>query len=101
MDVKEKLIEILHTYAHRPIPADKLADHLLLHGVTVQVHSRWIYMGRADGKRIFRCENCDSLVYGAGDFCKVCGAKMDLPQISQRTAEALAEIGQQAHEVTP
>ena len=41
------------------------------------VHGEWIYKVTNNGKMIFECSNCKSLIAGRGRFCKECGAKMD------------------------
>jgi hypothetical protein len=41
------------------------------------VHARWEYVGKSSGKLIHRCTNCKSEICGSGDYCKMCGAKMD------------------------
>ena len=41
------------------------------------VHAHWEYTGESDGKKIYRCTNCQALLSGTGNFCKECGAQMD------------------------
>ena len=41
------------------------------------VHAYWEYIGESDGKKIYRCTNCQVLLSGTGNFCKECGAQMD------------------------
>lgn len=41
------------------------------------VHARWEFAGVSAGRKIYRCTNCKTLIYGQGDYCQVCGAKMD------------------------
>ena len=41
------------------------------------VHAHWEYIGESDGKKIYRCTNCQALLSGTGNFCKECGAQMD------------------------
>lgn len=41
------------------------------------VSAHWEYAGESDGKKIYRCTNCQMLLSGTGNFCKECGAKMD------------------------
>ena len=40
-------------------------------------HTRMEYAGMSAGKRIYRCRNCKTLVYGPGNYCKECGAIVD------------------------
>lgn len=41
------------------------------------VHAHWEYAGESEGKKIYRCTNCQMLLPGTGNFCKECGAQMD------------------------
>lgn len=40
-------------------------------------HTRMEYAGISAGKRIYRCMNCKTLIYGPGNYCKECGAIVD------------------------
>lgn len=61
-------------------------------------HGRWEYVGESNGVKVYRCTNCGSLVAGQGNFCKVCGAMMDLPNITKETAQALEAMGKNVHQ---
>lgn len=41
------------------------------------VSAHWEYAGESDGKKIYRCTNCQAVLPGTGNFCKECGARMD------------------------
>lgn len=68
-------------------------------------HGRWEYNGEVDcdGNLQANCSCC-----GAGDkhapcmvgnvpYCWKCGAKMDLPQVTEQTKNALYKMGEKAH----
>ena len=81
MDVREKLVELIEQsgacfecfpvgdYEQKQI--EKIANHLIAHGVTVQKHGR----GLLDG----RCSEClENPLTTHKTYCPSCEAKMDL-----------------------
>ena len=85
MYVREKLVELLNEVQEtgvNEIPAgfgctreyiknEKVASHLIAHGVTVQKHGRWLLDGR--------CSEClENPLTTHKTYCPSCGAKMDL-----------------------
>ena len=81
MDVREKLVELIEQsgacfecfpvgdYEQEQI--EKIANHLIAHGVTVQKHGRWLLDGR--------CSEClENPLTTHKTYCPSCGAKMDL-----------------------
>ena len=81
-NTREKLIELCGDLMELPCcdTYEGMADHLIANDVTIQKHARWVYVGTSDGKKIYTCTNCECLISGQGDYCKCCGAKMDLPK---------------------
>ena len=81
MDVREKLVELIEQsgacfecfpvgdYGQKQI--EKIANHLIANGVTVQKHGRWLLDGR--------CSEClENPLTTHKTYCPSCGAKMDL-----------------------
>ena len=79
MNDREKLIELLDCVTRKYRfdaweNTDKIADHLIMNGVVVQKHARWI---ERSGDKF--CSECDSASYNRSfNFCPICGAKMNL-----------------------
>ena len=60
------------------------------------VHGRWVKLGKHD----WACSVCKRGVpysYTGHHYCPKCGAKMDLPKITDQTQAALDAIGRKAH----
>ena len=94
MDVREKLVELLEG-AESAIYWDgsekwfieKIADHLIAHGVTVQECGHWISLTECANAGVY-CSVCHKKVYKEdyawcnrknklrSDYCPHCGAKM-------------------------
>lgn len=83
MYVREKLVELIR---HEVVPyfAERIADHLIAHGVTVQDVpdtnvGKWIKNGWND----YSCSVCGCQLIGHGasrwKYCPHCGTKM-MPQ---------------------
>ena len=100
MDVREKLVELIGSTEYRNGSLvgnnfqkgfiEKIASHLIAHGVTVQKHG---YLEtvvevkdntvcgngvKIEYKRCSCCKNPSK--FFEDDFCGNCGAKLDLPQ---------------------
>ena len=90
MDVRVKLVELLRDVQYLGGLEEKIADHLIANGVTVQEHG---YLEtvvevkdntvcgngvKIEYKRCSRCKNPSKFL--EDDFCGNCGAKLDLPQ---------------------
>lgn len=89
MDVREKLVEILGEFllwpskmknVWMPQGIEKLADHLISNGVTVQDRGNWKYYHKQN-KAV--CTNCSferdlDANFGKAIACPNCGARMDL-----------------------
>lgn len=54
-----------------------LSDCELLPDENAKICGRWIYRGETAGKKGYECSACHSLIYGAGNYCKHCGAFMN------------------------
>lgn len=99
MDVREKLAEILGEFliwpskmkdVWMPQGIEKLAEHLIAHGVTVQEHGYWetvvevrdnTVCGNGVKIEYKRCSCCKKPAkFFEDNFCGSCGAKLDLPQ---------------------
>ena len=86
MNVREKLVELLREVQYLGGLEEKIADHLIAHGVTVQECGQWIYDFNLAGSNFYRCSVCDRQetllekedIYEYCPFCH-CGAKM-IPQ---------------------
>ena len=80
MDVREKLVELLRDVQYLGGLEEKIADHLIANGVTVQEFGQW-----NDGdpycpiciKDKFRGLDADVWAGWKPDYCHNCGAKMD------------------------
>ena len=98
MDVREKLVELAQEY-YDSVPwyadiadlnAEKFADKLIAHGVTVQEHGYWetvvevrdnTVCGNGAKIKYKRCSCCKNPAkFLEDDFCGNCGAKLDLAQ---------------------
>ena len=94
MDVREKLVELLDDmqrsgtgYFGSAIENKKIADYLILHGVTVQECGYWISLTDCANAGVY-CSVCHKKVYKEdyawcnrknklrSDYCPHCGAKM-------------------------
>lgn len=87
MDVKEKLVELLRDVQYLGGLEEKIADHLIDNGVTVQKYGYWISLtdcANADvyysvcNKKVYKedyawCNRKNKL---RSDYCPHCGAKM-------------------------
>lgn len=63
-------------------------------------HGSWIPAGKTErGTNILMCSCCKKKRKGISksNYCRDCGARMDLPDISQETLDAMIEIGKDAH----
>ena len=99
MDVREKLIDILEEFllwpskmknVWMPQCIEKLADHLIANGVTVQECGYWVSLTDCANAGVY-CSVCNKKVYKEdyawcnrknklrSDYCPHCGAKM-MPQ---------------------
>ena len=57
---------------------EKIADHLIAHGVTVQKHGWFnVYHGAMYPYSCSECGNCHARRV---NFCERCGTKLDLPE---------------------
>ena len=89
MDVREKLVELLRDVQYLGGLEEKIADHLLANGVTVQKHGYWetvvevmdnTVCGNGVKIEYKRCSCSKNPVkFFEDDFCGNCGAKLDLP----------------------
>ena len=98
MDVREKLVELLRDVQYLGGLEEKIADHLIENGVTVQEwisadkrmptqedapvrHGRWIKVGYACGETEWQCSACKETEWRTSasrlKYCLFCGAKMD------------------------
>ena len=90
MDVRVKLVELLRDVQYLGGLEEKIADHLIANGVTVQEHG---YLEtvvevkdntvcgngvKIEYKRCSCCKNPPTFL--ENDFCGHCGAKLDLEQ---------------------
>ena len=90
MDVRVKLVELLRDVQYLGGLEEKIADHLIANGVTVQEHG---YLEtvvevkdntvcgngvKIEYKRCSCCKNPPTFL--ENDFCGHCGAKLDLAQ---------------------
>ena len=90
MDVREELVELLRDVQYLGGLEEKIADHLLANGVTVQEHGYWetvvevrdnTVCGNGAKIEYKRCSCCKNPAkFFEDDFCGNCGAKLDLPQ---------------------
>lgn len=99
MDVREKLVDILGEFllwpskmknVWMPQGIEKLADHLISNGVTVQERGYWASLTDCANAGVY-CSVCNKKVYKEdyarcnrknklrSDYCPHCGAKM-MPQ---------------------
>ena len=100
MDVREKLVELIEQsgacfecfpvgdYEQKQI--EKIANHLIAHGVTVQKHGYLETVVEVKDNTVCgngvkieykRCSCCKNPTkFFEDDFCGNCGAKLDLPQ---------------------
>lgn len=65
-------------------------------------HGAWILVGKTKkGSRILKCSYCGKERKGGikSAYCMDCGAKMDLPHISDAAKEALLKMGENVHPV--
>lgn len=90
MDVRERLVELLRDVQYLGGLEEKIADHLIENGVTVQEHGYWetvveVMDNTVCGNRVKieykRCSHCKTPAkFFEDDFCGNCGTKLDLPQ---------------------
>jgi rubrerythrin len=59
-------------------------------------HGRWLPQVLL-GQRVWDCSECKTLGSPHWKRCPVCEAKMDLPQITEQTKNALVKMGEKAH----
>ena len=90
MDVREKLVELLRDVQYLGGLEEKIADHLIANGVTVQEHGYLEIVVevkdntvcgngvKIEYKRCSCCKNPPTFL--ENDFCGHCGAKLDLAQ---------------------
>ena len=57
------------------------------------VHGRWAHIG----EDCCVCSVCHKASIVDYYFCPECGTKMDLPQITEQTTDALMKMGENAH----
>ena len=63
-----------------------------------QIHGRWIDVGKnIYEQKLTQCTHCGGICIDGGLFCTRCGAKMDLPNITDQTQAALSRMGAVAH----
>lgn len=97
MEVREKLVELLRTnacpspfmcdpacryYGYGDCFPDRFADHLIAHGVTVQVEAKLYWKLVKSGEWDLTCSACGSHL-GCREntnFCPECGAKFVYPK---------------------
>ena len=82
MDVREKLVELLRDVQYLGGLEEKIADHLIAHGVTVQECGNWKYYHKQN-KAV--CTSCSferdlDANFGKAIACPNCGAYMPQPQ---------------------
>ena len=78
MDVREKLVELLRDVQYLGGLEEKIADHLIAHGVTVQECGNWKYYHKQN-KAV--CTSCSferdlDANFGKAIACPNCGAYM-------------------------
>lgn len=96
MDDREKLIELITNspYGARKFAdcffketIEKIADHLIANGVTVQKQGKWFKLVESKhcthtdeycDEIYYNCLECDFASDWASPYCPSCGAKMDL-----------------------
>ena len=66
------------------------------------VHGRWIETTSTDKEfgvstTKYECSECSCLAEHKSDYCSHCGAKMDLPCITDAAAAALEKMGANVH----
>lgn len=76
-ELKKFLITIHQTYLAEAVLriVQKVIDKQPTIETKPVVHAHWEYIGESDGKKIYRCTNCQALLSGTGNFCKECGAQ--------------------------
>lgn len=83
-DMREKLIELIRREGVLYF-VERIADHLIANGVTVQKKGEWDDSGRyqfMDGTKAIRCTECGCALTEIEyqkyfyNFCPVCGADM-------------------------
>lgn len=83
------------------IPEGRQAcPNCLVHNVAMDgvVHGRWEDAGKnIHGQKLTRCSRCKGNSIEGGLFCRNCGAKMDLPNITDQTMDALLKMGRNVH----
>lgn len=79
---REKLIHLLREVQYLGGLEEKIADHLISHGVTVRERGRWVQVERWATKAKYRCSVCGREIMSAVivniekyPFCH-CGADM-------------------------
>ena len=92
-NTREKLIELLSQVQYLGGLEEKIADHLIANGVTVQKHGRWEIVDFAGS---VKCPVCGE-VRAKDNYCSNCGAIMDLPNITEQTQSALDAMDRKAH----
>ena len=87
MDVREKLVELLRDVQYLGGLEEKIADHLIDNGVTVQECGYWISLTDCANAGVY-CSVCHKKVYKEdyaycntknklrSNYCPHCGAKM-------------------------
>ena len=90
MGVRGKLVDLLREVQYLGGLEEKIADHLIANGVTVQNHGYWETVVevkdntvcgngiKIEYKRCSCCKNPPTFL--ENDFCGHCGAKLDLEQ---------------------
>ena len=88
-DVREKLEELLREVQYLGGLEEKIADHLIAHGVTVQepmkpiehkVDVTAIVVGNASwgkGTTLYKCPKCGNFISRLYDYCFKCGQFFD------------------------
>lgn len=89
MDVREKLVDLIREVPYLGGLEEKIADHLIANGITVQERGHWVNLKDCSNKGVY-CSVCHKKVYREdyawcsrknklrSAYCPNCGAKMDL-----------------------
>ena len=90
MDTRRKLVELLRDVQYLGGLEEKIADHLIANGVTVQECGHWVSLTDCSNAGVY-CSVCNKKVYMEdyawcnrknklrSNYCPNCGAKM-IPQ---------------------
>jgi hypothetical protein len=58
---------------------------------------RWIPRMYDNSYILYHCSECCAPNARERNYCHNCGAKMDLPQITEQTKDAIVKMGEKAH----